>query len=287
MRAFSKKIPKVCVTACFPAGTPVAVENGYRNIEELRVGDLVWAWHEATGDLALKPVVQTMRRDSDALVALRLGSDTVQATPEHPFWVSGQGWKVAGELVVGDELLRSDGQAMRVGQVEHQTEQSTPVYNVEVADWHTYLVSWWMFIVHNATICLTQIKKLLASEGKVAKFKELIKKGKKGDNVTPHHLPSDAYMKKHGIARKDGVSINMEQPKTGGRHRKTKTYGSNMTKAEREAYYKLSPRDAMAYDIKDIKKIYKQEGLYTEEIRKGIQDVIKQNKKLYPSIFGK
>ena len=32
-----------------------------------------------------------------------------------------------------------------------------------------------------------------------------------------------------------------------------------MTKAEREAYYKLSPRDAMAYDIKDIKKIYKQE----------------------------
>ena len=61
--------------------------------------------------------------------------------------------------MVGDELLRSDGQAMRVGQVEHQTEQSTPVYNVEVADWHTYLVSWWMFIVHNATVCFLNMAK--------------------------------------------------------------------------------------------------------------------------------
>ena len=202
MRAFSKKIPKVCVTACFPAGTPVAVENGYRNIEELRVGDLVWAWHEATGDLALKPVVQTMRRDSDALVALRLGSDTVQATPEHPFWVSGQGWKVAGELVVGDELLRSDGQAMRVGQGRAPDRAKHPVYNVEVADWHTYLVSWVDVHRPQCHYCLTQIKKLLASEGKSCEIQRIdLRKVKKGDNVTPHHLPSDAYMKKHGIAR--------------------------------------------------------------------------------------
>ena len=79
----------------------------------------------------------------------------------------------------------------------------------------------------------------------------------------------------------------MEQSSVGGRHRQTKTYGRNMTKAEREAYYKLSPRDALAYDIKDIRKIYKGENLYTDEIRKGIQDVIKQNKSLYPTIFGK
>jgi hypothetical protein len=35
----------------------VAVEGGYKNIEELQVGELVWAWHEETGDLALKPVL--------------------------------------------------------------------------------------------------------------------------------------------------------------------------------------------------------------------------------------
>jgi hypothetical protein len=86
IRPFLAKIPRICVTACFPAGTPVAVEGGYKNIEELQVGELVWAWHEETGDLALKPVLQTMAREADALVELQVGADTVQATPEHPFW---------------------------------------------------------------------------------------------------------------------------------------------------------------------------------------------------------
>ena len=124
------------------------------------MGDEVWAWHEETGDLALKPVTRTMRRESDALVGLQLGSDTLRATPEHPFWANG-GWKLAGDLVQGDALMRSDGQVMGVGAVEHHTERPATVYNLEVADWHTYLVSWWMFVVHNATVCLSDLKRLL------------------------------------------------------------------------------------------------------------------------------
>jgi hypothetical protein len=165
IRPFLAKIPRICVTACFPAGTPVAVEGGYKNIEELQVGELVWAWHEQTGDLALKPVLQTMQRESDALVELQVGADTVQATPEHPFWANGA-WTDAGDLVKGDELLRSDGLTMPVGQVTYRTEQATTVYNVEVADWHTYLVSWWMFVVHN--ICDNNIIKLITRNAKLA-----------------------------------------------------------------------------------------------------------------------
>jgi hypothetical protein len=168
LKAFSKKVPKLCVTACFPAGTPVAVEGGYKNIEAIQVGDLVWSWHEETGNLALKPVTQTLRRDSDAIIELRLGSDTVRATPEHPFWANGA-WKQAGELVEGDELLRSDGQTMPVGEVTHHTEQPTTVYNFEVADWHTYLVSWWMLVVHNSTICLKGTAKKIAKAAKSKK----------------------------------------------------------------------------------------------------------------------
>jgi hypothetical protein len=165
IRPFLAKIPRICVTACFPAGTPVAVEGGYKNIEELQVGELVWAWHEETGDLALKPVLQTMQREADALVELQVGADTVQATPEHPFWANGT-WTDAGNLVKGDELLRSDGLTMPVGQVTHRTEQPTTVYNVEVADWHTYLVSWWMFVVHN--VCDNNIIKLITRNAKLA-----------------------------------------------------------------------------------------------------------------------
>lgn len=164
LKSFAKKVPRLCVTACFPAGTPVAVQGGYTNIEDLNVGDLVWAWNEATSDLALKPVTQTIRREADALVALRVGADTVRATPEHPFWTNGA-WKIAGELVVGDEIMRADGQAMPVREVQHHTEHTIPVYNLEVADWHTYLVSWWMFVVHNATICASKVLKSLKTAG--------------------------------------------------------------------------------------------------------------------------
>ena len=52
--------------------------------------------------------------------------------------------------------MRSDGQVMGVGAVEHHTERPATVYNLEVADWHTYLVSWWMFVVHNAT-CVAEL----------------------------------------------------------------------------------------------------------------------------------
>jgi len=81
-----------------------------------------------------------------ALVELQVCADTVQAKPEHPFWANGT-LTDAGDLVKGDELLRSDGLTMPMGQVAHRTEHATTVYNVEAADWHTYLVSWWMFVV--------------------------------------------------------------------------------------------------------------------------------------------
>lgn len=37
-----------------------------------------------------------------------------------------------------------------------------------------------------------------------------------------------------------------------------------MTNAEKEYYYSLSPRDALAYDLKNLKQIYMHDGLYSE-----------------------
>jgi len=135
-------------------------------------------------------------------------------------------------------------------------------------------------------------KSLLPDEGDVGTYKDLIDVGSKGDNITPHHMPSDKFMKSKGgdnYKYNDGVAMNMEQPHPGkgGRHRDTATYNNNMTKAEKEAYLNLSPRDALAKDIMDARKIYKERGLYNEKIKKGLQDVIKFNKEKYPDIFGK
>jgi hypothetical protein len=125
---------------------------------------------------------------------------------------------------------------------------------------------------------------LLPGEGKVGTFAELRRAGRRGDNLTPHHIPPDAFMKEKvpGYTRDMGISIMMEQPTpgTGGRHRKTPSYGNPPDLS-------LTPRQMMARELLDARRIYKQEGLYTPEIKKGLLQVIAQNKKAWPGSFTK
>ena len=135
-------------------------------------------------------------------------------------------------------------------------------------------------------------KKLLNNEGDIGTYKELNDAGTVGDDITPHHMPSDAYMKNNNIEgynRNEGLSMNMEQPHpgTGGRHRRTSTYDNQMTKAEQRAYWDKNPRDALAHDIEDLRKIYKEDGLYDKEIRDKLQEYIKQMKENHPDLFNK
>jgi len=129
---------------------------------------------------------------------------------------------------------------------------------------------------------------LLPGEGEIGTYRDLLDAGEVGDNITPHHMPSAEYMAQHGVGKKDGLCMNMEMPSpgTGGRHRLTDTYGRNMTDAEKAYYYSLSPRDALAYDIANMRQIYQSQGLYSE-IRPKLQEYIKQYKELMPELFDK
>jgi len=121
---------------------------------------------------------------------------------------------------------------------------------------------------------------LLPTEGKVGSYGTLSSAGKVGDNITPHHIPSSNRMQKEGVAHKDSIAINMEQPKTGGRHRRTKTYGT-------QADIDMKPRDALASGVRNARSIYMEDGLYGPTIRNSLQDLISQNKMGYPDIFEK
>jgi len=131
-------------------------------------------------------------------------------------------------------------------------------------------------------ISTTKQKALLPNEGKVGSYSELKKLEKPGDNLTPHHMPQDSYMKLKGVEKKEGVSMMVEQPNpgVGGRHRKTRTYGKRPNVNE-------SSRQALGRDIKDMKTIYQEDGLYTPDIRDSLQKVIKENKRRFPHLFEK
>jgi RHS repeat-associated protein len=127
---------------------------------------------------------------------------------------------------------------------------------------------------------------LLPNEGNVGRYKDLKKAGTKGDNITPHHVPSDAHMKQHGVSTNDGIAMNMEQYKDNtGRHPDTFTYGNGNKYGRGDV--NMSPRDALAAGVNDLRGIYQRDGLYNSGIRGQLQELIQQNKAANPSLFQK
>jgi hypothetical protein len=177
---------RLCVFACFPAGTPVATKDGLRNIEDIRAGDEVWAYDEKTGEIGLKLVINTLERQVHALVELTISGEVIKATPEHPFYSNGE-WEEAGLLEVGDNVMLFGGKLVKVENVAYQYDAAAAqkeelitnaefeienintsenggvkVYNLEVDGWHNYFVGWLRFLVHNGGIC---VKKVLTKAG--------------------------------------------------------------------------------------------------------------------------
>ncbi|MFI7224835.1 polymorphic toxin type 27 domain-containing protein [Nonomuraea angiospora] len=124
---------------CFPAGTLVDTEQGPRKIEDIRVGDRVWAADPETGRRTLRQVTRLFHRSVDALVRITTGSGTLSASEGHRFWVQGRGWVQSQELRPGDALQDPSGAAERVLAVS-ETGGPVDVYNFEVETDHTYYV---------------------------------------------------------------------------------------------------------------------------------------------------
>lgn len=139
--------------ACFVAGTLVATATGYVAIEKIKAGDLVWAWDEETGDVALKPVVETYINETTELTHIFVGGEEIVATLTHPFYCPVKGWTDAVQLRAGDILVLVNGEYVVVEKVQHELlESPVKVYNFQVADYHTYYVSDNGVLVHNSCV---------------------------------------------------------------------------------------------------------------------------------------
>lgn len=150
---------KLCVFACFPAGTKVHTDEGLRNIEDIRVGDRVWSYDEETGEQSLQEVLQTNVRESDHTVELYTDGEKIETTAEHPFYTE-EGWKDAADLQAGDRIVSRSGNPIEIKEVSFQYNPKK-VYNFEVSNWHTYFVGALAWLVHNAKKCLSEFVKRL------------------------------------------------------------------------------------------------------------------------------
>ena len=119
---------------CFIAGTVVLTVTGKRVIESIEAGDLVWAWDETTGDVALKEVIETYENETTELVHVFVNDDEIISTPAHPFYLPDEGWTTAEYLDPGDTVVLANGDFDVIDEVYHETlaepvEDSVLVHN--------------------------------------------------------------------------------------------------------------------------------------------------------------
>ena len=136
------------VTVCFVAGTQVYTETGYKNIEDIQNGDMVWSYNETTQEFELKEVYDTYIRYSyTEIITIGIGDTEITATYNHRFLTQNRGWITIKEITTDDWLISEDG----VYQISsYKSEMTTDYfYNLNVQDNHNYLVSDKNIVVHN------------------------------------------------------------------------------------------------------------------------------------------
>ena len=134
---------------CLAAGTCTWTDTGPKEIDKVRVGDLVLAQHVETGELAYKPVLRTTIRPAEELLRVETESDSFECSGGHPFWISGAGWVKARELEPGT-YLHGITETSPVRTVGESGVQKT--YNLVVADFHTYFVGEGRVLTHDNTV---------------------------------------------------------------------------------------------------------------------------------------
>jgi hypothetical protein len=105
---------------------------------------------DETDDFGLQPITGIFVHESDNVWALRFDNgDTLGVTYNHPIYsVTAGDWRLAGELAIGDEVLTREDVAILAGKKHLLGSQQ--VWNLEVREWHNFLVGESGIVVHNS-----------------------------------------------------------------------------------------------------------------------------------------
>ncbi len=146
----------------FTTDTQVTTDHGKQAIGTLQVGEKVEAYNPKTHKMELQPIVHVWTHTDSDLVDLTittteksqhgkpvtLKSEVVHTTSEHPFFTTENGFVPAGKARVGMHVLRADG-SVGVITRERAVHGTKVMYNLEVAQDHTFTVGDGQWVVHN------------------------------------------------------------------------------------------------------------------------------------------
>jgi hypothetical protein len=134
----------------FSGDTLVLTYDGYKPIAWIQVGDWVLGWDEDLGAVGFFTVTASWHHEDPLIVHVYIDGESIEATPEHPFFVPGVGWREAGKLWPGAPVRKADGGVGIVAAVESVALEQ-PMWNLTVAEAHTYFVGESQWLVHNGS----------------------------------------------------------------------------------------------------------------------------------------
>jgi RHS repeat-associated protein len=140
-----------CAAHSFRADTAVATPTGTVAISALAVGDTVLARNEATGRVEPRAVTAVHVNHDEVTGKVVIDGETIETTPNHPFFTIERGWVGADDLRAGDRVASTNGHA---GTVEAATWTGGPsvMYDLTVDVAHTYFVGQGEWLVHNCGV---------------------------------------------------------------------------------------------------------------------------------------
>lgn len=141
------------IVACFKKGVKVLTNNGYIDIDNIKVNDLVMSYNFDTNSNEYSKVIKTFEHKdiNDDLYTITCGSIVIEATSMHPICVSLNNtleFINAKDLKIGNRLVNYEGNIYEITSITCESVTDT-FYNIEVENNHNYYVTENNILVHN------------------------------------------------------------------------------------------------------------------------------------------
>ena len=137
-----------CIGAncCFTPHTLITMGDGSKlEIKNIKVGDVVLAKDQATGDIIQKVVRCVITRTERPMYTYRFSNgDILEASEDHPLFVKGKGWasvvppdvykdlKKVEKIFVGDKVVTADNSELEIVSIE-QLDYPDVVYELDTS----------------------------------------------------------------------------------------------------------------------------------------------------------
>ncbi|MDD5151235.1 MAG: Hint domain-containing protein [Flavobacterium sp.] len=127
---------------CFVGETLVKTKEGYKEIRDIEIGEMVWSFDEENDKKSWKKVYEIFTFDDKKIIEILLSDDTsIRCTEDHLFFVDGD-WVEAKELEYIDDL-----EIIKIKKLK----QTCTVYDISVENNNTFFVTENNILVHTSS----------------------------------------------------------------------------------------------------------------------------------------